>query len=302
MQITNEIIKSILPPERKKDSHKGDYGHLLVIAGSLNMTGASVLTAAAALHCGPGLVTLAIPQKTYNVTVSRLPAEVMTLVLPDTQQGSISDKSYSTIMEYIQKRKISALAIGPGMSSNSETIELVREVLISSEIRELPIILDADGLLGFVPRKNMVITPHPGELARLTKKTIREIQSNREKNVVEFAKENEIIAVLKGNNTIITDGEQVYINQTGNPGMATGGSGDVLTGMIAGFISQVTGNSLLERLFNSCILGVHLHGLSGDLASQEKTQISVLPTDSIAKIPDAIKSVMCIKSVMLTKK
>ena len=302
MQITNEIIKSILPPERKKDSHKGDYGHLLVIAGSLNMTGASVLTAAAALHCGPGLVTLAIPQKTYNVTVSRLPAEVMTLVLPDTQQGSISDKSYSTIMEYIQKRKISALAIGPGMSSNSETIELVREVLISSEIRELPIILDADGLLGFVPRKNMVITPHPGELARLTKKTIREIQSNREKNVVEFAKENEIIAVLKGNNTIITDGEQAYVNQTGNPGMATGGSGDVLTGMIAGFISHVTGNSLLERLFNSCILGVHLHGLSGDLASQEKTQISVLPTDSIAKIPDAIKSVMCIKSVMLTKK
>ena len=302
MQITNEIIKSILPPERKKDSHKGDYGHLLVIAGSLNMTGASVLTAAAALHCGPGLVTLAIPQKTYNVTVSRLPAEVMTLVLPDTQQGSISDKSYSIIMEYIQKRKISALAIGPGMSSNSETIELVREVLISSEIRELPIILDADGLLGFVPRKNMVITPHPGELARLTKKTIREIQSNREKNVVEFAKENEIIAVLKGNNTIITDGEQAYVNQTGNPGMATGGSGDVLTGMIAGFISQVTGNSLLERLFNSCILGVYLHGLSGDLASQEKTQISVLPTDSIAKIPDAIKSAMCIKSVMLTKK
>jgi NAD(P)H-hydrate epimerase len=292
MQITKQLIKSLVPLPRENDTHKGDYGHLLIVAGSLNMAGAAVLIVTAALRSGAGLVTLAIPQKIYNAVLSRLPAESMTLVLPDTDQGSISEKSYSIILQYIQKRKITGLAIGPGISLNSETTGLVQELLMSPEIRNLPVVLDADGLAGFVIRNNMIITPHPGEFSRMTDTPIVKIQELREQSAKQFAKDNGTIVVLKGCKTIVTDGDKVYVNPTGNPGMATGGSGDVLTGMIAGLMIQVITEPDKNKLLNAALAGVYLHGLAGDMAANELTQISMLPTDMIKQIPASIKSII----------
>ncbi|OGS39399.1 MAG: NAD(P)H-hydrate dehydratase [Elusimicrobia bacterium RIFOXYD2_FULL_34_30] len=287
MKLTADYIKSIFP-KRSIDSHKGDYGHTLIIAGSKQFTGAAVLCSMGCLRAGSGLTSLAISESLYIPITKRLLPEIITITLPD-KNYSISEKATKILLDYIIERKISSIAFGCGISREPHTKIFTERFLIKNKI---PIVIDADGLNNIQKNvkilKNMkakkIITPHPAELSRLTKISITDIQKNREKIALKFAKDYKLICVLKGYETVISDGEKIYLNTTGNPGMAVAGSGDVLTGMIAGLIGQT------ENLLDAACLGVYLHGLAGDLAAKEKTEISMLPTDLIEKIPDAIKN------------
>jgi NAD(P)H-hydrate epimerase len=299
--------------KRKKDVSKTDFGHLLIIAGSKGMSGAAVLSARASLRVGIGLVTIGCPESIYPIIAAQM-NELMTLPLPETKTGSIGFLAFSKISEFISRRKVSVLAVGPGLTTHPETSKLVFELLSL----ETPIVLDADGINALattisnsklqIPNlvkstAKIIITPHPGEFARLINVDKEKIQKNRVYYAKNFAQENKVICVLKGCHTVITDGQGVFINPTGNPGMATAGSGDVLTGMIAGLISQVQAKSPAlacksgvnseqrAKLLNAAKLGVYLHGLAGDLAAREKTEMGLIAGDIIEKIPEAIKAV-----------
>jgi NAD(P)H-hydrate epimerase len=275
--------------KRKPDTHKGDYGHVFVLAGSVGLTGAAYLTAQAALLAGSGLVTLGIP-KSLNAIMARKLTEVMTLPLPETAAQSFSRKAFSEIKRFSGKADV--LAVGPGLSQNKETQALVRDVI--SKI-DRPVVIDADGLnaitghLGILriprsERQEPILTPHPGEMARLVGKTVKFIQANRKKIAKEFAKKYNVILVLKGHRTIVASPDgKVYINKTGNPGMASGGAGDVLTGMIASFLGQGLSG------FDAAKFGVYVHGLAGDIAAKEKGQLSLIATDLLNKLPEAFK-------------
>ncbi len=287
-QLTIGSIKKLLPP-RPSDSHKGDYGHTLVVAGSKQFTGAAILCSLGCIRCGSGLTTIAIPSSLNVQVTKRLSPEVMTVYLPD-DEGYISPTATKIILDFSSKRKITSIAFGCGISTELCTKIFTERFLLKNKV---PIVIDADGLNNIQKnvkvlkkmKSDAVITPHPSELSRLMKISISDIQKNREKTAKKFATDYGIICVLKGFETIISDGKEVFVNTTGNPGMATGGSGDVLTGMIASFIGQT------DSLLDAACLGVYLHGLAGDLAAREKTQISMLPTDLIEKIPEAIKIV-----------
>jgi ADP-dependent NAD(P)H-hydrate dehydratase / NAD(P)H-hydrate epimerase len=291
MKLTSDYIKKLLPT-RSLDSHKGDYGHTLIVAGSKQFTGAAILCSMGCLRSGSGLTTLALPKSLDAQITKRLPPEVMTLYLPDVD-GYISPKATGILLDFICDRKITSIAFGCGLSTNSETRIFTERFLVKNKTS---IVIDADGLNNI--QKNVkvlkkqqgksIITPHPAELSRLVKISVTDIQKNREEITQEFAKKSKLICVLKGFETVISDGEKVFVNTTGNPGMATGGSGDVLTGMIAGFIGQT---GIRQNLMDAACLGVYLHGLAGDLAAKEKTQISMLPTDLVEKIPEAIKEI-----------
>lgn len=291
IKLTSEFIKNILPA-RPSDSHKGDYGHTLVVAGSKQFTGASILCSLGCLRCGSGLTTIAIPSSLNVQVTKRLPPEVMTIYLPD-DEGYISPTATKIILDFSSERKITSIAFGCGISTELCTKIFTERFLLKNKV---PIVIDADGLNNIQKnikilkklKSDTVITPHPAELSRLMKISISDIQRNREKTVKKFAADYGIICVLKGFETVISDGKNVFVNTTGNPGMATGGSGDVLTGMIAAFIGQT------ENLLDAACLGVYLHGLAGDFAAREKTQISMLPTDLVDKIPEAIKLVISI--------
>ncbi|MBI5573467.1 MAG: NAD(P)H-hydrate dehydratase [Elusimicrobia bacterium] len=287
-KLTRAIVKKFLP-SRPVDSHKGDYGHTLIIAGSKQFAGASILCSLGCLRCGSGLTTTAIPLSLNIQVTKRLPPEVMTVYLPD-DDGYISPTATKIILDFSSKRKITSIAFGCGISTELCTKIFTERFLLKNKI---PIVIDADGLNNIQKnvrvlkkmKSDAVLTPHPAELSRLMKIGISDIQKNREKIAKKFAADYGIICVLKGFETVISDGKKVFVNTTGNPGMATGGSGDVLTGIIAAFIGQT------DSLLDAACLGVYLHGLAGDLAAREKTQISMLPTDLIDKIPEAIKTV-----------
>lgn len=279
---------SDLIPKRKANSHKGDYGHILILAGSAGLTGAAYLCSEAALLCGSGLVTLGIP-KSLNIVMEMKLTEVMTKPLAETKQLSLSLKSYREIIKLI--KKIDALAIGPGLSTNAQTQKLVIKLIASIN---KPFVLDADGInavaknLAILNKVNseLVITPHPGEMSRLTGLKIEEIQNNRKKIAQDFAAKHRLTLVLKGDKTIVANSKkEIYINNTGNPGMASGGCGDVLTGMIAAFLGQKIEPFIASKL------AVYLHGFTGDLAAEEKSEISLRATDILDKLPQAIKSV-----------
>jgi len=290
MITTREIVKSLLPV-RKICSHKGDLGHILFLAGSRGMTGATLLCSYAALRTGAGLVTVGTPASQQPIIAKRVQPEAMTLSLKETGSGSLSVSCYQEIERYIERRKVGVLAIGPGLSTQPSTKELVKKILKNMN---LPLVLDADGINALAGQKTysllrnykseIVITPHPGEMGRLINLPVSKIQQKRSETAKKFAEENSVVCVLKGHNTVITDGKKVYINPTGNPGMATGGSGDVLTGMLAAFAGQIKGH-----LLYSAVVAVYLHGLAGDLAEKDKTQISMTAGDIIEKIPEAIK-------------
>ena len=288
-KLTTNLIKQLLP-KRAKDSHKGDYGHTLVVAGSKQFTGAAILCSLGCLRTGSGLTTIAIPSSLNVQITKRLPPEVMTIYLPD-DEGYISPTATKIILDFSTERKITSIAFGCGISTELCTKIFTERFLLKNKV---PIVIDADGLNNIqknikVLKKmesNTVITPHPAELSRLMKIGISDIQKNREKIAKNFAAKYGLICVLKGFETVISDGKNVFVNTTGNPGMATGGSGDILTGMIASFIGQT------KNLIDAACLGVYLHGLAGDLAAREKTQISMLPTDLVDKIPEAIKMVI----------
>lgn len=278
--------------QRRLNTHKRDFGHIFILAGSQRFSGAAVLVSAGCMRTGAGLVTLGIPKSLNSAIIKIKPLEVMTLPLSETKEKTLSLLSYKKIREFL--KNINILVIGPGLSQNSSTQKLIRKLI--SEVGK-PMVIDADGinalcnhlsiLRGFpfpVSRFPKILTPHPGEMARLLNKTTEQIQKKRKIIAIDFAKEYNVILVLKGYKTIVASPEgKFYINKTGNPGMATAGSGDVLTGMVAAFLGQGLSS------FEAAKYAVYLHGLAGDLAAKQKTQISMIASDIIEKIPEAIK-------------
>ncbi len=270
-------------PRRKKDTHKGDYGRILVVAGSYGMMGAAVLASQAALRSGAGLVTLAVPDSLVPVASSLQLCSVVQGV-EDTGEGALAGSASAQILEM----RADALIIGPGLGTHPETAHCVAQLV---ENVQVPFVLDADGLnafadasgrltLGESPR---VLTPHPGELGRILEIPKEDIQSNRKGFAQEAARRFWAVCVLKGHRSVITDGEQTVLNRTGNPGMATGGSGDVLSGVIGALLGQGTST------FDAARLGAHIHGLAGDIAAQQKGEISMLATDLLEALPAAFK-------------
>lgn len=271
---------------REEDSHKGDYGKILIIGGSRGKTGAAAMAGHAALVAGAGLVTVGVPESVMGIVAGYMP-EFMTEPLPETDAGTLSALNYGRIEELIEGKSL--VALGPGIGRHPETDELISEVVSRIEV---PLVLDADGLNAFVGRVDklqggdnpIIITPHPGEMARLLERSTADVSRNRLAVAGEFAKQQNVYVVLKGFRTVIAcpDG-RAYVNSTGNPGMATAGSGDVLTGMIAGILGQPHLGTFEERL----CLAVYLHGLAGDVAVSELGEETLVATDLIEFLSDA---------------
>lgn len=276
---------------RPRDSNKGMYGHVLVLGGSLGKSGAAAIAATAVLRSGAGLVTVATA-KSALATVAGFHPELMTEALAETDSGSISIQDFKNgKLDGLAEHK-TVLAIGPGISRHPETSQMVREAVRKYQA---PTVLDADGLNAFEGKtselngkgRSLVITPHPGEMARLAACSIAEVQRDRLKIARAFAREHEVIVVLKGDRTLITapDGT-TWVNTTGNPGMATGGTGDILTGMVAGFMAQHP-----KQIFEAVIAAVYLHGLAGNVACETMGEHSLVATDLLAALPEAFRRV-----------
>lgn len=282
-------------PPRSPASYKGSYGRVLVVAGSTGMTGAAALASEAALRVGAGLVTLAIPQSLNTILEVKL-SEVMTLPLPETEAGSLAESSTSTILEYAKKTK-SLLAIGPGLSQHPETMTLVHQLVKENKEQGLGLrmVIDADGLNALAQATDLisllgteiVLTPHPGEMARLTNIPISTLESNRIGTAEKFANQYGVTLVLKGAPTVTSNPNgETWVNSTGNAGMATAGMGDVLTGIIAGLMAQ---NMSSET---AAVLGVYLHGLAGDIAAEKLGMHGLIAGDVLQAVPQAISSLI----------
>ncbi len=283
----NEI--SLLFPGRRGDLHKGDCGHIFVLAGSTGLSGAAALSSLGAMRTGAGLVTLGIPESLNHIMEVKL-TEVMTLPLAETQEGSLSPGAKERILQMVGK--VDAVAIGPGLSTNPETGKLLRELLVAIE---KPIVLDADGLNLLNGKLSLlkdvttplVITPHPGEAGRLIGKKSSEIQSDRLGAAREIASQSGAVVVLKGAATVIANPEgNIWVNSTGNSGMASGGTGDVLTGMIASFIGQGLSGVDAARA------AVYIHGRAGDIAAEKKGVYSLIATDIIDNLSIAMQELL----------
>jgi len=282
-----------LAQPRKPDAHKGSYGHVLILAGSVGKTGAAALAAKAALRAGAGLVTVATAEGALP-TIASLGMEYMTESLPQTEAGTVSLRAldYGRMDKLLEGKTV--LAIGPGIGSVPETAELVRALVNS---RRLPVVLDADGLNAFAgcmdkfqsggDLAEVILTPHPGEMGRLAGMSTEAIQAHRVETARDFARKHKVNLVLKGFRTLTAapDG-QIWVNPTGNPGMATGGTGDVLTGMTAGLVAQYRHRPINEVAAASAFL----HGLAGDVAARETGQASLIAGDLIEALPKAYKA------------
>ena len=264
---------------------------MLAIGGSVGKAGSVAMAGMAALRTGAGLSTVATP-KSVLATVAGFHPEIMTEPLDETAGGTISIRALEKgAMEGLVKGK-TVLAVGPGISRNPETSEFVRNLVTTCKI---PVVLDADGLNAFEGRagelngkgRSLVITPHPGEMARLIASSVAAVQRDRINIARTFAREHELIVVLKGHRTLIADPDgAVWVNTTGNPGMATGGTGDILTGMVAGFIAQNSGH-----IVEAVIAAVHLHGFAGDVARESMGEHSLVATDLLKALPEAFRRV-----------
>ena len=282
-------------PPRPLSSHKGSYGRVLVVAGSTGMTGAAALASEAALRAGAGLVTLAIPKHLNPILEGLLP-EVMTLPLPETDAGSLAVSAISPLLECAEQTK-SILAIGPGLSQHPETVSLVHQLIRENREQglDLRMVIDADGLnalaqdretLAFL-NSDAVLTPHPGEMARLAQTPIPTLEADRIGTAQQFASEHGVTLVFKGAPTVTsTPNGNLWVNSTGNPGMATGGMGDVLTGVIAGLMAQGISS---ER---AAALGVYLHGLAGDIAAERLGMHGLTASDVLKAVPEATSSLI----------
>lgn len=273
-----------LPP-RKPDSHKGDYGRVLLIGGSQGMAGAIALSGMAALRSGAGLVKLATANS-CQATVASFEPSAMTIGLAADEHGRISEVALPTIIEAVKEATV--IACGPGLGRSDGLMQVV--AWLYQNISH-PLVLDADALT-LVAREGSILakaagprilTPHPGEFARLLGRPSFE-PSERENLAREFAREKKLVLVLKGHHTVISDGTRTAINHTGNPGMATGGTGDVLTGVITAIVGQGL------QPYDAARLGVHVHGLAGDLAAAELGQVSLIASDLVTYLPRAWKS------------
>lgn len=289
MKETDRLLFNKAVFNRPDDSNKGTLGSLLCICGSYGMAGAAIMAGKAALRCGIGLLKIAVPKSIYPVCATNI-LESVYYPLEETSNGVISSKNTDFLLEMCEKS--SAVVIGCGLSVCDDTKNLVQSVITNCE---KPLVIDADALNCICNKpeilKNLkvpaIITPHPGEMARLLHSTPKTVNSNRENTAIDFAKKFGVVTVLKGAGTIIAspDGE-VYINHTGNSGMATGGSGDILSGIIGSLLAQ--GGSPI----NAAAAGVFLHGTIGDLAAEKLGKISMLPTDMIDMIPKAYLKLM----------
>jgi hydroxyethylthiazole kinase-like uncharacterized protein yjeF len=280
-----QIIPYFLP--RKSGTHKGNYGHLFILSGSLGKTGASVMAGKAALKMGAGLVTIGTPQSCLPI-VARAMAELMTEPLPETPKKTFSADALERSLELLQDKD--ALLLGPGISTHPSTAEFVKTLLPRIKV---PVVLDADALniLADEPdilksfKKIAIVTPHPGEFARLLSLSTKEVVERKLELGPKFAQEYGVYLVLKGYRTLVcTPDGKTYINPTGNPGMATAGSGDVLSGMIASMIIQEK-DPLLATL-----AAVFVHGLSGDIGAQRIGEKALTASKLITYLPAAIKA------------
>lgn len=289
MKETDRLLFNKAVFNRPDDSNKGTLGSLLCICGSYGMAGAAIMAGKAALRCGIGLLKIAVPKSIYPVCATNI-LESVYYPLEETSNGAISSKNTDFLLEMCEKS--SAVVIGCGLSVCDDTKNLVQSVITNCE---KPLVIDADALNCICNKpenlKNLkvpaIITPHPGEMARLLHSTPKTVNSNRENTAIDFAKKFGVVTVLKGAGTIIASpAGEVYINHTGNSGMATGGSGDVLSGIIGSLLAQ--GASPI----NAAAAGVFLHGTIGDLAAEKLGKISMLPTDMIDMIPTAYLKLM----------
>jgi len=286
--ITPGEIAPLIGP-RPAASNKGNFGHVMVVGGSLGKAGAAAMAGMAILRSGAGLSTVAVP-KSILPTVAGFHPELMTEPLPETKAGSISLRALNGLGKLV--KSMTVLAIGPGISRVPETSKLVRALV---KKQDLSIILDADGLNAFAGHptelngkgRSLVITPHPGEMARLLGSTVAAVQRDRINVARKFAKDHQVIVVLKGHRTLIAaPSEEVWVNTTGNPGMATGGTGDILTGMTAGMVAQNP-----KRVLEAVIAAVYLHGLAGDVAREQMGEHSLVATDLLQALPEAFRCV-----------
>lgn len=280
--------------KRSADSHKGTYGHVFVIAGSSGKTGAAILCARSCMRAGAGAVTLGVPDSLFHVFQARV-TEEMTVSLPGSSEGTVASRAADTALEFIESRA-DAVVLGPGIGMTDDVRSFVKEVILRSS---KPLLIDADALnsiegsAGLLrdARCEIVVTPHPNEMRRLLRGVrpemdAREVNSRRIEISRSFAAGHGVVCVLKGSPTIVASPEgSVFINQTGNPGMATAGSGDVLSGIIGSLMGQ--GATPLD----ASICGVHLHGLSGDYATQDKGEHSLIAGDIIEYLPFAFRSI-----------
>ena len=274
--------------KRPRDSHKGDFGHVFILAGSRGLTGAAALCSTAALRSGAGLVTLGIPAS-LNSIMSRKLTEVMTISLAETKEGALSLKAEEGILKKIKTSDV--VVLGPGLSRHPKTKKMINRLILKIE---KPMVLDADALNAISEnaeglkkiKSGFAVTPHQGEMSRLINRSREYVKNNRLIVAKKFSRDYNAVVVLKGAGTVVTNpAGKYYVNTTGNPGMATAGSGDVLAGIIAGFLAQGLG------IFNAAKLGVYIHGLAGDIAARDRGEIGLIAGDILENIPYAIKLV-----------
>lgn len=274
---------------RKRESNKGDYGHVLVLGGSTGKSGAAAMTGMAALRAGAGLVSVACPKSVLSTVASFAP-ELMTVPLEETTVGGFSVVNFEQMRTLAEGKRV--VAVGPGAGLDEETQQFIRAFVDRCEV---PVVLDADGLNAFAGhaqnltpiRHPLILTPHPGEMARLVKQTVAEVQNNRINTARWFAQEHGCYLVLKGHRTLVAEPSgEVWINTTGNPGMATGGTGDVLTGILAGLVAQYP-----QRIGEAVSAAVYLHGRAGDIAAEHFGERAVIATDLISALPEAFQEI-----------
>lgn len=288
--ITPADLVRVLAP-RPADSNKGDYGHVLILGGSPGKAGAPAMTGMAALRCGAGLVTVASP-KSVQTTIATFSPELMTVAMAENDLGDFSILG----LEALRKSGITygkdAIAIGPGLSRDKEAAQFARSAIDKTEA---PAVLDADGLNAYEGRiqelnmrnldRILVLTPHPGEMARLLGTPVEQVQADRMGIARKFAVDHHCYVVLKGHRTLVAEPSgKVWLNTTGNPGMATGGTGDILTGMVAAMLAQHK-----DQAAEAIVAAVYLHGLAGDIARDEMGEISMTATDLLMALPHAIR-------------
>ena len=281
--LTRAELRSVIPP-RPSDAHKGDFGRVLVVAGSTGKTGAAHLAGLGALRSGAGLVTIATPRSCVPTVAAAAP-EYMTLPLPESEDGHVGRDALSQLLEL----PCDVIAVGPGLGTGAGATALVHGLLDQATV---PLVLDADALNAVVAEPGrlrgregsaLIITPHPGEMARLARTTTEQVQANRVETARGFATSQKLYVVLKGARTLIaTPDGSVFVNLTGNPGMATGGTGDVLTGGTAAWVAQLLDAAAASKV------AVHLHGLAGDLAAKSHGQVAMTATDLVAELGRAV--------------
>lgn len=286
---------------RESDDHKGIFGHVLVVAGSRGMVGAAILTARGALRSGAGLVTVAVPAGIASTVAGAVPS-AMTLALPENTAGAFRAEGVDRLKEYVKERRVMTMAIGPGITTHADA---ARFVLLALSGVQAAAVVDADALNNLAQQENegvvqmlkarkqpCVFTPHPAEAARLLGMKKSEVESQRQKCVEKLARSLSGVALLKGRKTLISSGARTVFNATGGPGLGKGGSGDVLTGLIAGLWAQMLASGRVsgDLPFKAAVLGAWLHGAAGDAAEKELTAWAVTSTDLPDYLPHAFKA------------